>query len=78
MTQKLDYLKETPSQTAGPYVHIGLAPGAVAKEYALDTAMHRETSGDVGHQGSLFEASAALSASRAFIFACLALRRASL
>lgn len=27
MTQKLDYLKETPSQTAGPYVHIGLAPG---------------------------------------------------
>ncbi|WP_137701317.1 protocatechuate 3,4-dioxygenase subunit alpha [Marimonas lutisalis] len=26
--QKLDYLKETPSQTAGPYVHIGLAPGA--------------------------------------------------
>ncbi|TYC79753.1 protocatechuate 3,4-dioxygenase subunit alpha [Stappia sp. BW2] len=28
MTQQLDYLKETPSQTAGPYVHIGLAPGA--------------------------------------------------
>jgi protocatechuate 3,4-dioxygenase alpha subunit len=27
MTQ-LPYLKETPSQTAGPYVHIGLAPGA--------------------------------------------------
>lgn len=26
--QRLDYLKETPSQTAGPYVHIGLAPGA--------------------------------------------------
>ncbi len=26
--QKLEYLKETPSQTAGPYVHIGLAPGA--------------------------------------------------
>ncbi|NIZ14585.1 protocatechuate 3,4-dioxygenase subunit alpha [Phaeobacter sp. HF9A] len=26
--QKLDYLQETPSQTAGPYVHIGLAPGA--------------------------------------------------
>ncbi|MDT1063976.1 protocatechuate 3,4-dioxygenase subunit alpha [Paracoccus sp. CPCC 101403] len=24
--QKLDYLKETPSQTAGPYVHIGLTP----------------------------------------------------
>ena len=28
MPQKLEYLKETPSQTAGPYVHIGLAPGA--------------------------------------------------
>ncbi|MEX0302677.1 MAG: protocatechuate 3,4-dioxygenase subunit alpha [Leisingera sp.] len=28
MGKKLDYLKETPSQTAGPYVHIGLAPGA--------------------------------------------------
>jgi len=28
MAQRLDYLKETPSQTAGPYVHIGLAPGA--------------------------------------------------
>lgn len=28
MVQDLDYLKETPSQTAGPYVHIGLAPGA--------------------------------------------------
>lgn len=28
MTQSLNYLKETASQTAGPYVHIGLAPGA--------------------------------------------------
>lgn len=28
MPQRLHYLKETPSQTAGPYVHIGLAPGA--------------------------------------------------
>lgn len=28
MSQQLNYLKETPSQTAGPYVHIGLAPGA--------------------------------------------------
>ncbi|WP_169568559.1 protocatechuate 3,4-dioxygenase subunit alpha [Sneathiella limimaris] len=26
MTQPLDYLKETPSQTAGPYVHIGCTP----------------------------------------------------
>ncbi len=28
MPQRLDYLIETASQTAGPYVHIGLAPGA--------------------------------------------------
>jgi protocatechuate 3,4-dioxygenase alpha subunit len=28
LVQPLEYLKETPSQTAGPYVHIGLAPGA--------------------------------------------------
>lgn len=28
MPQKLAYLRETASQTAGPYVHIGLAPGA--------------------------------------------------
>ncbi len=28
MAQELTYLKESASQTAGPYVHIGLAPGA--------------------------------------------------
>ena len=28
MAQSLHYLKESASQTAGPYVHIGLAPGA--------------------------------------------------
>jgi protocatechuate 3,4-dioxygenase, alpha subunit len=28
MPQTLDYLRESASQTAGPYVHIGLAPGA--------------------------------------------------
>jgi len=27
MVQKLNQLRETPSQTAGPYVHIGLMPG---------------------------------------------------
>jgi len=26
VVQRLDYLRETPSQTAGPYVHIGLIP----------------------------------------------------
>ncbi|MDO5612695.1 MAG: protocatechuate 3,4-dioxygenase subunit alpha [Paracoccus sp. (in: a-proteobacteria)] len=28
MPQNLNYLRESASQTAGPYVHIGLAPGA--------------------------------------------------
>ena len=28
MPQELNYLRETASQTAGPYVHIGMAPGA--------------------------------------------------
>lgn len=28
MPQQLSYLRETASQTAGPYVHIGMAPGA--------------------------------------------------
>lgn len=40
---QLPYLKETPSQTAGPYVHIGLAPGAAGfdiyeKELGWDIA----------------------------------------
>lgn len=43
MPQSLDYLKETASQTAGPYVHIGLAPGAAGfdiyqKELGWDIA----------------------------------------
>ena len=37
MVQRLDYLKESPSQTAGPYVHVGLAPGAAGLDiYARD------------------------------------------
>ena len=43
MTQPLPYLRETASQTAGPYVHIGLAPGAAGfelfeQELGLDIA----------------------------------------
>ena len=43
MVQPLSYLKETASQTAGPYVHIGLAPGAAgfdiyARELGWDIA----------------------------------------
>lgn len=41
--QRLDYLKESASQTAGPYVHIGLAPSRAgfdiyARELGLDIA----------------------------------------
>lgn len=42
MVQALSYLKETPSQTAGPYVHIGLAPGAAG----FDIYRH-ELGGDI-------------------------------
>ena len=43
MAQPMDYLRETASQTAGPYVHIGLAPGAAGfhlfeKELGTDIA----------------------------------------
>jgi protocatechuate 3,4-dioxygenase alpha subunit len=37
-----DYLKETPSQTAGPFVHFGLAPGAAG----FDIYAH-ELGGDI-------------------------------
>ncbi|WP_208856480.1 protocatechuate 3,4-dioxygenase subunit alpha [Rhizobium mesoamericanum] len=35
--QQLDYLKETPSQTAGPYVHIGLTPNFCAINGVYET-----------------------------------------
>jgi protocatechuate 3,4-dioxygenase beta subunit len=35
MVQRLPYLRETPSQTSGPYVHIGLAPGAAGTSPGL-------------------------------------------
>lgn len=40
MSQPLDKLKETPSQTAGPYVHIGLMPNFVG--------IHGEHAEDLG------------------------------
>ena len=32
MPQELNYLRETASQTAGPYVHIGMAPGFTVRK----------------------------------------------
>ena len=37
MPQSLDRLKESPSQTAGPYVHIGLTPNFVDIRGVYDT-----------------------------------------
>ena len=42
MPQSLDTLKETPSQTAGPYVHIGLMPNVVG--------IHGAHAEDLGHR----------------------------
>ncbi|THH38631.1 protocatechuate 3,4-dioxygenase subunit alpha [Aliishimia ponticola] len=44
MAQKLNYLKQTPSQTAGPYVHIGLAPGAAGFDI-YDTELGQDIAG---------------------------------
>lgn len=44
MPQSLDYLRESASQTAGPYVHIGLAPGAAGFEI-FETELGRDIAG---------------------------------
>ncbi|AZO13704.1 MULTISPECIES: protocatechuate 3,4-dioxygenase subunit alpha [unclassified Mesorhizobium] len=51
MAQSLDRLKESPSQTAGPYVHIGLTPNfcGIGGIYASDlgsTMVNGETKGE--------------------------------
>ncbi|PRY76342.1 protocatechuate 3,4-dioxygenase alpha subunit [Yoonia maritima] len=44
MTQKLEYLKESPSQTAGPYVHIGCTPNFTGIEiYGEDLGASMKT-----------------------------------
>jgi protocatechuate 3,4-dioxygenase alpha subunit len=44
MTQPLNDLRETASQTAGPYVHIGLAPGAAGIQI-FDTELGADIAG---------------------------------
>jgi protocatechuate 3,4-dioxygenase alpha subunit len=41
MVQKLDMLQETPSQTAGPYVHIGLMPSFTGNGQIYDLELGR-------------------------------------
>lgn len=60
MHQPLTYLKETPSQTAGPYVHIGLAPGAAGfdiydQELGWDIAGPNAAGERIRIEGTVFD-----------------------
>jgi protocatechuate 3,4-dioxygenase alpha subunit len=60
MPQALTYLKETASQTAGPYVHIGLAPGAAGftifrQELGLDIAGPNAAGERIRIEGMVFD-----------------------
>lgn len=61
MVQKLDTLQETPSQTAGPYVHIGCIPtfAGVPGVYPEDLGKHAIEDGATGEiitiTGSVFD-----------------------
>mgnify|MGYP003606264365 CR=1 FL=1 len=48
--QRLDYLRETPSQTAGPYVHIGLTPNRLGNRgiYPEDAGLSPVRPGALG------------------------------
>ena len=55
MAQSLSRLKESPSQTAGPYVHIGLTPnfGGIGGVYPVDlgaTMLNDKTKGERIHR----------------------------
>ena len=65
MVQKLDYLKETPSQTAGPYVHIGLAPGAAGFEiYEKELGWDIAGPNAKGENGFVWKASSSMASAR--------------
>lgn len=55
MVQPLTYLKESPSQTAGPYVHIGCTPQAsgISGVYPQDLGATMITDPVAGHQITL-------------------------
>lgn len=52
MTQPLNYLKESPSQTAGPYVHIGCMPNfsGIDGVYSEDLGISMKTGPVQGHE----------------------------
>ncbi len=64
MHKSLGYLDQTPSQTAGPYVHIGLAPGHAGLEGPwlefATTMVREETSGErITITGAVFDGAGA-------------------
>ncbi len=64
MRKSLGYLGQTPSQTAGPYVHIGLAPGHAGLEDPWlafgDTMVRAQTSGErITVTGTVFDGAGA-------------------
>ena len=64
MVQRLDYLKESASQTAGPYVHIGLAPGDAgfdiyARELGRDITGPNAKGRRISVTGSVFDGTGA-------------------
>lgn len=54
MVQKLDMLPETPSQTAGPYVHIGLMPSYTGNGQIFDLELGRSPIAE-GADGEIIE-----------------------
>jgi len=51
MVQKLNYLRESPSQTAGPYVHIGCTPNFAGIDiYGGDLGTGMKTGPVQGHE----------------------------
>ncbi|AUW46632.1 protocatechuate 3,4-dioxygenase subunit alpha [Rhizobium leguminosarum] len=64
--QQLGYLKETPSQTAGPYVHIGLTPNFcdIAGVYDTDLGIEMVNDKTLGERitvtGRIFDGAGAL------------------
>ena len=64
MVQKLDYLRESPSQTAGPYVHIGCTPNVTGiKIYDGDLGSSMKTGRVKGQEitivGTVFDGTGA-------------------
>ncbi len=59
MTQALDTLVETPSQTAGPYVHIGCIPSFVGIEGVYDEDLGKSPISD-GAKGELITISGSI------------------